>query len=77
MLEYIEEVSLEDFPAWSGARETLKNLIEYNKIEEAEALLSDLFCDSTPTMTEINDVLWFEDALIYEVVGIDPYNEED
>lgn len=76
MIEYIVEVSLEDFPAWSGARDTLKNLIDHDKVGETETLLSDLFSDSTPTITDINDFLWFEDTWIYKTLGIDPYNEE-
>lgn len=66
-MEYITDKSLHDFPAWSGAKETL-NTLTYEQIEQLENMLPDMFSD-TPTDTEINDFLWFENDTIANLLG--------
>ena len=36
MLKIVEEISLEDFDAWSGGRDTLDRLIELDRVDEIE-----------------------------------------
>jgi len=70
-MKYITEIrSMINFNAWSGAKDTLETIIEHDKIEELECFLEDLFHDKTPTETEINDFLWFEDEYIYKHLDI-------
>ena len=60
---------------WSGAIDTLVTVQENDKEEELMSLLSlDCFND-TPDLTEVNDLLWFEDEWIFEQLGIS--EEED
>lgn len=62
---------------WSGAVDTLKTIEEHNKEEELMQLLEDAF-DECPDITRINDYLWFEDAEIFEALGIsETENEEE
>ena len=58
-MTYTVETSLENFPAWSGGKDTLDVLIEKDLCDTVEAILNDIYVDGAPTDTEINDTLWF------------------
>ena len=57
--------------SWSGALDTLKDIEEADKEDELMYLLEEIFTDTTPTETEVNDFLWFERDYIYESLGLD------
>ena len=62
---------------WSGAIDTLKTIQENDKEEELMSFLSlDVFSE-TPDLTEVNDLLWFEDEWIFEMLGIDTESDDD
>lgn len=61
---------------WSEAVHTWENIEKAGKEQEALAFLNEIFCDRVPTITEINDVLWFDDALVYEAIGLNEEGEE-
>lgn len=62
---------------WSGAIDTLNTISENNKEEELMSLLSlDCFSD-VPDITEVNDLLWFEDEWIFKMLGIDTDDDEE
>ena len=69
-MKITSEMSLKNFKAWSGAKDTLNKLIELDKCEELEFILEDLYPDGL-TETELNDILWFDDEWIYETLGIE------
>ena len=71
-MKITSEISLRNFKAWSGAKDTLNKLIELDKCEELEFILEDLYPDGM-TDTQLNDILWFEDEWIYETLGIEEY----
>ena len=71
-MKITSEISLKNFKAWSGAKDTLNKLIELDKCEELEFILEDLYPDGL-TETELNDILWFDDEWIYETLGIEEY----
>lgn len=60
---------------WSGAIDTLKTIEEHDKEEELIEFLEGYFYD-TPTITEVNDLLWFEDDYVFFELGISE-DEED
>lgn len=62
---------------WSGAVDTLQTIWENDKEDELMNLLEAEFCDEIPTMTEVNDLLWFEDDWLFEQLGINPEEEEE
>ena len=62
---------------WSGAVDTLQTIWENDKEDELMDLLEAEFCEEIPSMTEVNDLLWFEDDWIFEQLGIDPDAEEE
>ena len=62
---------------WSGAVDTLKTIEEHDKEDELMAHLEEQWLDETPTMTEVNDYLWFEDEFIFQCLGISETEEEE
>ena len=69
-MKITSEMSLKNFKAWSGAKDTLNKLIELDKCDDLEFILDDLYPDGL-TDTQLNDILWFEDEWIYETLGIE------
>ena len=69
-MKITSEISLKNFKAWSGAKDTLNKLIELDKCDDLEFILDDLYPDGL-TDTQLNDILWFEDEWIYEILGIE------
>ena len=69
-MKITSEMSLKNFKAWSGAKDTLNKLIELDKCEDLEFILDDLYPDGL-TDTQLNDILWFDDEWIYETLGIE------
>ena len=62
---------------WSGALDTLNTIYEHDKEEELMSLLASDCFSNTPDLTEVNDLLWFEDAWIFEMLGIDPDDDDE
>lgn len=60
---------------WSGAINTLKKIEEEGKEEELMMLLEEI--TSNPSITDINDILWFKDKMIFEYLGIIEEEEEE
>lgn len=68
-MTYKVESSLWNFQAWSGGKDTLDTLKEKNDMDEVESYLDDIFFESDPTDTDINDYMWFERDAIAEHLG--------
>ena len=67
---------------WEGAKDTIEKIIAANKQEEfVDLIVNAIFPDGTPTMTALNDVLWFDSEFIFDQLGLDeegnPLGEED
>lgn len=79
---YKTEFDLYNFPAWSGGHDTLETLKEKNLVDEVQATIEEIYCEESPTDTEINDFLWFERDTIAEWLGFSDwealeYGEEE
>ena len=59
MFNVTEEISLEEFGAWSGGKDRLDKAIELDLVAELEEYIGEMygydFNDG-----ELNDILWFE-----------------
>lgn len=62
--------------SWSGAINTINTIEEYNKENALMDLLEELFFDSIPDETQINDFLWFDSDYIFETLGIKKEEED-
>ena len=63
MIEYKNDIN--DFwglfdLCWSGAVDRLREIADLGIGDEFMQYLEDCFCGYTPTLTEINDFIWFE-----------------
>lgn len=77
-MEYkVELNSLDNFRAWSGARNTLATVRERGDMDRLTSLGEDIFLGSIPTETEINDWLWFDSDDIYRFLGYHDLVEDD
>jgi len=65
-----ETMSLRDFEAWSGAKNTKETIINEGKSEEFDDLIEELYPDGL-TDTQLNNILWFEENWIFEMLGIE------
>lgn len=59
---------------WSGAADRIDDLSE-EQVDELEKGLEELFRGETPTETEVNDFIWFEDDTWAEWLGFESYDE--
>lgn len=71
-----KEFGFEDLKknCWSGAINTLETIEQNGKEQDLINLLENVFEDyieEIPTITEVNDFLWFEDEYIFENLGIE------
>jgi len=74
MKTFNENTTLVNFDAWSGAVETKERIINEGKASEFDNLIEDLYPDGL-SETALNEILWFEEDWIFEMLGID--NEEE
>lgn len=69
--------------SWSGAKDTLEDIIKAEKEEEFMQYLDEVFgADEEIEDTELNDFIWFERDTIYDYLGLDengeiPKDDED
>lgn len=81
-MKIYSEISLENFEAWSGGRDTLDVLIEKDLCDQLEAIIDDRDPEEGWSDTAINDLLWFERDTIAEWLGFSSwealeYGEEE
>ena len=72
MKVYKEVYGSHDFDFWSGAVDTYNDIVDADKEDEFWDLLEETFSDmECVSETEINDFVWFERELIYNLLGLD------
>jgi hypothetical protein len=69
-MQVIKEISLQSFDFWSGAKDNADKLT-YSEFIFLEEILEDIFCEKTPTETEINDLFWFDFEFLCESIGLE------
>lgn len=67
-MKYIVEESLSNFKFWSGACDTAEHLT-YEEFDTIEYALEEMYYDTEITDTTINDIFWFEEDWIAEILG--------
>lgn len=70
MKVYNDNLSLRNFDAWSGAVDTKETIIDAGKEKEFDFLIDELYPDGL-TDTQLNDLLWFEEDWLFEMLGIE------
>ena len=75
------EFDLSEFKAWSGGADTLEKIRKFDlnhpgAMNAAQQYIEECLGDEA-TVTQINDMLWFEDDFILEAIGYCTEDEED
>lgn len=70
-----KETYLAEFNAWCGGAHTQSVIINAGKEEQFDELIDDWYPDGL-SETELNDLLWFDDELLFKELGI-KQEEED
>ena len=76
MKTFNENTTLVNFDAWSGAADTKERIIQEGKADEFDNLIDELYPDGL-SETQLNDILWFEEDWIFEMLGISDEEEDD
>ena len=71
-MQYTLEFSVDTFPFWSGAKETVNAVRKANKMDELQLLIEENFSNQIPSQTVINDFVWFNSDFIFSQLGIEP-----
>ena len=66
----IENASISNFEAWSGAIDTKKTIIKHNKENQFDSLIEELYQDGISDVG-LNDLLWHDSDWVYEMLNID------
>lgn len=72
-MKLYKETSLQNFEFWSGARETAKQLTA-DDFDIIESTLEDCYPDGLDETT-VNDIFWFEDDWIAELLGYEDWED--
>jgi len=70
-MKYTEEFDIFTFDFWSGAKDTIAEVRDEEKLTDLQLLIEDYFDGQTPSKTEINDFVWFNRDMILEQLEID------
>ena len=76
-MKIYKDIDIADFEAWSGGKDTLDAIIEAGKAAELESLLIETEPADGWDETAVNDVLWFESEWLFEMLGINPDEDEE
>ena len=74
-MKIISELSIINFEAWSGAIDTVKKIIEEDKVNDFDSYIEECYPDGL-TDTELNDILWFDSENVFEYLGISEEEEQ-
>ena len=67
-MKYTTELNLTNFNFWSGAKD---HEFTYTELKQLEYILEDIYHEEPPTETQINDLFWFEEQFLCELIGLD------
>lgn len=76
MKTFNDNTTLENFEAWSGAKDTKETILQHGKGDAFDNLMEELYPDGL-SETQLNDILWFEEDWIFENLGISEEEEEE
>lgn len=67
---------LTDYQAWLGAVDTWQRIQDEDKVGELDFYLEELYPDGL-TMTQLNDILWFDGEQVLKDLGIEDEEDEE
>ena len=70
-MKMYRECSLTNFEPWAGAVDRY-NVLTYEQLEQLDAIFEEMYPEGA-SETTINDILWFEEDWIAEMLGFDDW----
>lgn len=70
------KIITEKFEPWAGAVDTYNIIMEADKVDEFESLIDELYPEGIEE-GKLNDILWFEDDWVLEMLGLSEEDEEE
>jgi len=70
------KIITEKFEPWAGAVATYNTIMEANKVDEFESLIDELYPEGIEE-GKLNDILWFEDDWVLEMLGLSEEDEDE
>lgn len=67
------EKNLRNFEFWAGAKDRVKYLT-FNELDTLESIIEECYPEGI-TETQINDIFWFEEDWIAEMLGYNSFDE--
>lgn len=58
-MDYTIEFDVQRFDFWGGAYDRIQDLT-YEQLEQLGEYIKKVFCDVTPSVSDINNFVWFE-----------------
>lgn len=74
-MKVYNEITLLQFNAWSGAKETQLSIINEGLSDDFDRLIEELYPDGIGE-TQLNDILWFDSQWIYQSLGMTEQTED-
>lgn len=75
LLEAIILQDLDDYEPWEGAVNTYERIKKAGKLEEFDNMIEEMYPDGI-RVSELNDLLWFEDEWVYNMLDMPIEDEE-
>lgn len=63
--------------AWSGAIDVCDEIIMQDRTNEAMCLIEEIFAETMPTETQLNDFIWFELGDLMNLWNTEDDDEDD
>lgn len=71
---YSEDI--ENYKPWSGAVGFYEEIVDAGKLNQLEFILEDIYPEGM-SETELNDLLWFEEDIVRDWLGMTEEEEEE
>lgn len=68
-MKVYSEISMRDFCPWSGAKYAYARIEREGKLDDLESIIEELYPEGC-SETTINDLLWFDDEYLFDLLGI-------
>lgn len=72
-MQVTDEIRLIDFKFWSGAKQRA-DMLTASQLDEIEDMLEDIYPEGIDATT-LNDIFWFEDDFIAELLGFESWEQ--
>ena len=70
VIQYTTNFNVDEFPWYGGAKNVIDIIKDNSLMSHLQTYLENVFADTTPSKTQINDYVWFEGNTILQDLNI-------